>query len=128
MDSNRLEYNITYLICACTFENPLPITMCDQVVRPLIWRRGSSMLGSSMLLRHLGPQGEGWSMTAWSIPTTRTLRLAMFPSSSRARGPRISSMKTLGLWLSAGGGWTGETLLNSYSSSSRHNTVFNSHP
>ena len=54
MDTNRLEYNVTYLICACTFEDPLPITTCDQVVRPLIWRRGSSIP-----LRYLGPQGGG---------------------------------------------------------------------
>ena len=57
------------------------------------------------------------------------MRLAMFPSGSR--GSRISSTsstKTLGLWLSAGGGWTGETLLNSYSSNKRHDTVFNSYP
>ena len=63
MDSNRLEYNITYLICGCTFEDPLPITTCDQVVRPLAWRRGSSMP-----LRCFGPHGRGWNFKAGHVP------------------------------------------------------------
>ena len=56
----------------------------------------------------------------------KNLESGNVPLGSGSRGPRVSSTsstKTLGLWLSTGGGWTGETLLNSYSSSNRHDTI-----